>query len=177
MPIEVRAIRERRKTVTVSLGEDASVVFDYFPAKAALIDADEIKRLAAESVGKPKREQRLILAHALCGITGGWDVTQDGEPFPLDADALAEAFDDAFLGFCIGSLVEDANTGKVSGELSSVLGTVSTSPTVAAASSPAMRENRASRRSAKSPKSPSNAGSRRGSSRTILSGSPSSARG
>lgn len=136
MPLEIRAIRERRKVCTVELGEGAAIEMEYLPAKASSLDRETIAALATESAGKPAKEQRKALAALLCDVLIRWDVTQDGAPFPLAPDVMASELDDAFLGFCLAAIVQDANAGKVTGELLSLLGTVTISRPGAGKSSP-----------------------------------------
>ena len=138
MPLEIRAIRERTKTCTVRLGDgdDAAIEIEYYPAKAGALDKDTIRELAEKSAGKSKREQTRELAALLCSIAIRWDVLSNGDPFPLDPDAMAGELDDVFLGVVLGLLYQDATEPKQNGELTSVLGISGYSPKAGAVGSP-----------------------------------------
>ena len=138
MPITVSAIKGRVASVTVPLGEGGSIVFDYYPAKVSMIDQRDLDRMTQEAAGKGRAEQRRMLAAFLCDLVAAWDVLRDDEttPFPLDVDEIAAYFDDAFLVSVILALISTVNAGKVPGELSSALGSVTSSRTDAAESSP-----------------------------------------
>lgn len=171
MPIEVEAIRNRVATCTVEVSPGASVVFEYIPVRLAEeIESGDLDVERPETVQDTREE----LARQLVAVTAAWDVTRDGEPFPLDADEIADTFDVGFLSKCTLAIAEHYLQGKVTGELLSKLGTVTTSPKVGAESSPVGAANRVSRRSARSPKSRSSAASSRGRLQSIPSGSLSS---
>jgi hypothetical protein len=171
MPIEVSAIRDRRAVCTVELGPDASVVFEYRPVRIAeLIERGDVDPERPDTL----QESREAVAAQLVDITAAWDVTREGEPFPLDALEIADTFDIGFLTRCFAGLVEHYATGKTTGELLSKLGTATTSPRDGAESSPDGVANRVSRRSASSSKSRSKATSPRGSLKRIPNGMTSS---
>ena len=176
MPIEVSAIRDRRDRCIIQLGGDASIVFDYLPIKVSeLMERTDDGTLEQEAAGGDTlADARLLAATRLVDLVAAWDVTQGGEPFPLEAERVAETFDLGVLNRCIAGIMEHYATGKSNGELLSALGTGITSPKAAAASSPNGAAHRASRRNANSSRSRSNAGSSRGRLRHIPSGTTSS---
>lgn len=174
MPIDVRAIQERRQTCELPMGEAGSVRLEYWPVVAErVLTHDAMKALEEASAGKPDGEQRRALADLFLSVVTGWDVTADGEPFPLDAARIATTFDGTFLGLCLAAIIQHVNAGKVSGELSSALGIVTTPPKADDGSSPAIPKAQ-SRPKSSLPKLPPNRASRRGSLRSMSNGSRSS---
>src|SRR5258708_3286531 len=172
MRIEVSAIRDRRAVCTVELAPGASVVCEYRPLRIAeLIESGGVDMDRPETL----QESREAVAAQLVGILTAWDVTREGEPFPLERDEIADTFDIGFLNKCISALFEHYAQGKVTGALLSAPGIGITSPRVGAESSPVGPANRASRRSANSSKSRSSAGSPRGSLQRIPSTTTSAA--
>jgi hypothetical protein len=171
MPIEVSVIRDRRAVCSVELAPGATVVIDYRPVRLA-----ELIESGAVDVERPDtiQESREELARQLVEVAVGWDVTREGEPFPLDQFEIADTFDIGFLNKCLISIAEHYLQGKVTGELLSAPGIATTSPKGGAESSPAGVANRASRRNASSSRSRSNAGSSRGHLQRIPSGTTSS---
>jgi len=171
MPIEVSAIRDRRAVCTVELGPGASVVCEYRPLRIAeLIESGGVDMERPETL----QESREAVAAQLVGILSAWDVTREGEPFPLESYEIADTFDIGFLNKCIAALFEHYAQGKVTGELLSAPGIGTTSPRAAAPSSPVGVENRVSRRNASSSKSRSKAASSRGRLQSIPNGTTSS---
>jgi hypothetical protein len=175
MPIEVSAIRDRRDSCTISLGGSASIVFEYLPIKVSeFMETSDDGTLEQDAAGGTLADARLLAATRLIEMVAAWDVTQDGQPFPLEAELVAETFDIGVLNRCGAGIMEHYATGKTDGGLLSKLGTATTSPKVGAESSPAGAANRASRRNANSSRSRSNAGSSRGRLQPIPSGTTSS---
>jgi hypothetical protein len=179
MPIELSQIRERRDTCTIVLGAGASIVFEYLPIKVSeLMESSEDGTLEADAAaiaedGATLADARLLAASRLVDLVAAWDVTQGGDPFPLDAELVATALDLGVLNRCVAGIVEHYATGKTSGEFLNALGTGITSPKDGAKSSPT-GTNRASRRNANSSKSRSSRASARGNLRRIPSGTNSS---
>ena len=174
MPIEVRAIQERRQTCELPMGEAGSVRLEYRPVVAErVLTQDAMRALSEASAGQPEAEQRRAVADLFVSVVAVWDVTADGEPFPLDAARIASTFDGTFLGLCMAAIVQHLNAGKVSGELSSALGIVTSLPMAGDGSSPATLMA-SSRPKSSSPKSRPNRASRRGTLRSMSNGSPSS---
>lgn len=174
MPIEVETIRNRVASVTIEIAPGATVVVDYRPVRLAeLIESGDVGADRPDTI----QDSRELLAAQLVEVVTAWDVTRQGEPFPLDVDEIADIFDIGFLNKCLVSIVEHYMQGKVTGELLSTPGIGTTSPRVAAESSPVGLVNRASRRNASSPKSRSKAGSPHGRLQSIPSGTTSSAPG
>lgn len=177
MPIEVEAIRNRRASCTVELGPGASVAIEYLPLQvSAFMERSENGELSASDT---LAGSVASLARELEGIATAWDVTRGGEPFPLDAEELAETFDIGFLTKCLAAVTEHYAQSKSSGELLSTPGIATTLPKAGAESSPdgATAGSRASRRNARSPRSRSSAGSSRGRLQTIPNGRTSSVPG
>ena len=179
MPIEVRAIQERRQTCELEMGEAGSVRLEYRPVVAErVLTQDAMTALSEANAGKPEGEQRRAVADLFVSIVAAWDVTEDGQPFPLDAARIASTFDGTFLGLCMAVIIQHANAGKVNGEVSRTLGIVTTlpmaeAPTETRKASPARTAAEASRQKSKSQKSPPNRASRRGNLRSMSNGSPS----
>jgi hypothetical protein len=164
MPIEVSAIRDRRAVCHVELAPGATVVCEYRPLRIAeLIERGGVDMERPETL----QESREAVATQLVGILSAWDVTREGEPFPLDQYEIADTFDIGFLNKCMSALFEHYAQGKVTGELLSAPGIGTISQAAGAPSSPIPNSlggngNRASRRNASSSKSRSKAGSPRG---------------
>lgn len=157
------------------MGDAGSVRLEYRPVIAErALTQEAMTALSEANAGRSEAEQRRAVADLFVSVVAAWDVTADGEPFPLDAARIAATFDGTFLGLCMAAIVQHVNAGKVNGELSNALGIVTSRPMAGDGSSPATL-TASSRPKSKSPKLPPNRASRRGNLRSMPpTGSPSS---